>query len=1167
MSFRKIGEAINISPLDIQAPETAIPLVEMSVLEEMRKTAAELKRIAPKAEDFLYFSAIFMHAAEASTINEDGTPKMTRLGKPIEAHWEKRGASWRWVCSDPSIKAYKNSNGDIFPEEELIKAYKKWIGRPLCIDHKSSSVDHVRGFIVDTYYDRKLKRVIGLCALDKFNYPDLARKVSTGYSNSVSMGTAVAEAICYDCGTVAKTEHDFCNHMRTKSSYGEINVGLSPIELSIVVNGADPAAKIKHIIAAANSLSTYVSQKEEELKKLSNKVYTATINVASDDSTNESNIDGVQNENISLHGNSLEELKSNIEEAFDRLQSLNSVSNDDFSLKDANDTAYSQTGSSISMTESEFPGTNFNLAPPSDRFASTQDLQQQLTEIKSSIENKLAHMQQDLNLLTTKEERMSGKNDTMDKKAYFQGGGGVNEPTPGDRKYAVDPLNEEDRNHEDKQMVGQKPFPDVGPVDGMYPGYDSFPTGELERKKMLARAEVEERALRRAAVIDNVKKAYFNNGQDAKNPNTPTPHQRKYTVDPLNEDDRNNEDKQMVGQKPFPDVGAVDGLHPSPASVDQKDELKRKEMLRRAGLKARFVPVKTATGGIDYAKGTWQVFSDDKLILSKTVEEITNGRSEALYSAVASEAFAKDLIAKVKQAGADKVSALYTVAQMPPPAPMGDTSALPDMSESANDNGKEGDPKETAVDLSEKVRDLSSDLVEAVRALTGEEAEMGANEESPALPAAATDDSKISTAELIEMKHSIISPLISAMQEKVAELNDNATELDSLTVLYNDGTVNKSNKGFVDGLLETAISDARMTLASSFELLGAFTKFADGADAIEKRAKQEKAALNKQANEGAVDMGLGNKEIMGMLGDQAAPKEADTLSAMLADDLDVVNAEDADLNDAIMTNDPAAAAQIAKENPGVDVEVKKASLETKADRQLARAKLAAEMKWNPILKEFHPKDHALPGHLDTKPSDNLEVVENIAETHEKMLDVATAPPSVRKQASEIQALVKAGKLNPKDLDLLVANGVDPEAVKYWKDFYGEMGPEGKEFATELVKEHAKAQAEEDKAVYKVKIARAYELAYEMQECELIPNNKSARESQVAEIMTWNDQGFESMKKVLARQSTSLKKSASANGRMPQVGLFGQEDHQVSAQKSDHDLLVAAFSGSKAKRMF
>ena len=63
----------------------------------------------------------------------------------------------------------------------------------------------------------------------------------------------------------------------------------------------------------------------------------------------------------------------------------------------------------------------------------------------------------------------------------------------------------------------------------------------------------------------------------------------KYPKDKLNEELREYEDRQMVGQPPFPGVGPVDGLHPSPDSADVRDELKRKKMLARAGLHARFV--------------------------------------------------------------------------------------------------------------------------------------------------------------------------------------------------------------------------------------------------------------------------------------------------------------------------------------------------------------------------------------------------------------------------------------------------------------------------------------------------------------------------------------------------------------------------------------------------
>src|SRR5690606_27264636 len=103
-----------------------------------------------------------------------------------------------------------------------------------------------------TVYDDKRKRVIALCALDSKNYPDLADKVKTGVATNVSMGTAVGRAVCTEngCHTVARTERDFCQHMRAKSCYGEINMELSPIELSLVVQGADPKAKVKHIIAS-----------------------------------------------------------------------------------------------------------------------------------------------------------------------------------------------------------------------------------------------------------------------------------------------------------------------------------------------------------------------------------------------------------------------------------------------------------------------------------------------------------------------------------------------------------------------------------------------------------------------------------------------------------------------------------------------------------------------------------------------------------------------------------------------------------------------------------------------------------------------------------------------------------------------------------------------------
>src|ERR1700686_4192703 len=278
--FVKLGENLEIN--NVENTASCVSMVDPEILENFRKFAINLKKIAPKAEDFLYFSAVMLHAAEAAAFNEDGSPKLTAKGDKVEVGWDKTGGTWRWMSNDSNIKPYKNSNGDIFPEEELVKAYKKWVGKPLCVDHKSSSVEHVRGFIVDTYYDRNLKRVVGLCALDKAGYPQLARQISTGVSNCVSMGTAVGKAICTDCARVARQEADFCDHMRRKSCYGEINVDLNPIELSIVVNGGDPRANIKHIIAAANTMNSYLDDKQKELTKLADN-YQAQITFTNGD--------------------------------------------------------------------------------------------------------------------------------------------------------------------------------------------------------------------------------------------------------------------------------------------------------------------------------------------------------------------------------------------------------------------------------------------------------------------------------------------------------------------------------------------------------------------------------------------------------------------------------------------------------------------------------------------------------------------------------------------------------------------------------------------------------------------------------------------------------------------------------------------------------------------
>jgi hypothetical protein len=1135
--FTKLGESFEIN---LEKSDSCVPLVNEDILNEFRKTAAELKKIAPKAEDFLYFSAVMMHAAEAAAINDDGTPKLTLKGEPVKVSWDKSNNTWRWVTNDVSIKPTKNANGDIFPECELIKAYKNWIGKPLCIDHKSSSVDHVRGFIVDAYYDRNLKRVVALCALDKHNYPDLARKVATGYSNSVSMGTSVATAICYDCGRVARTEADFCEHMKSKSCYGEINVGLNPIELSIVVNGADPKAKIKHIIAAANTLNNYVDTKEKELKKSAD----------------------------------LQKLEDTIKDVLKQLEDLKKAESEEMHVDDMQEEPVIDT-----MDESPI-GTDVGPAnaPPHERFASIEaemeDYRLTLKSLTASIEAKIGQMRQDLNKLLTistnkQEENMSGSN--INKQGYYQG---TEEPAPGQPKYTKDPLNEKLRTDGDKHMTGQM---DTGPVDGMHPGPDSVGMSELERKKMLARAESEERAIRRNAVVNlakqavEQKKAYFQGGGDV---NEPTPGKPKYPVDKMQYDLREKGDKHMLGQKPFPDVGKTTDLHPSPASADVADELKRKQMLQRASLKARFTKASNDDGTHSIGKSAWEVYLGDKLLLTASVDELSGGRSEMLYDTIATKEFGSKLIEKVKVQGADKVKSLIKSAQDAPapaaPMPAAEPAApAPEMPEAApaaevEDVGKKDDPKERALELAQKVSDLSSDLLEAVKALTGEAKEMGEEGAELAPAEMGTTASTLNT-----LRKELNGALTQAMKESVAALDDHKEELDMIVGLYNNDSVNNSNQDLVGSVVEDAINDAKTAVADGFKLMTAFVKYARGSQAIVKRAQME-ADLNDLAGEEPMDMN-NDSDLMGLLeeedlSDLGEPEDEDLVDEDLVDedlvDEDLIDDNDAKVmvDDPKLANPPAAGAEVPELSP----EAKVASFNTKEGRAIMRAKLAAEaLKFSPMLDQAHPKG-GFTTDLDVKPEGDLAKVEDLEEMHEQVLDVATAPPKVRKEAEAIHKLVSEGKLDPADLDALVAEGLDKDAVAYYKKYWGQVDG-GSEFASELVKEHVKALVEEELNKYRVKLARSYELAYDMVDRGLCPSDRDAVSSQVDEIMKFNDESFDSLKRVVAKHNVIMRKEAS--GVIPQVGLIGSGEINPVTEESFSSLLSAALNSSTTKRMF
>jgi hypothetical protein len=1084
----KLGESVCIRPEDIRPVEKLVSDSDLDIENRMYRFAQELKVIAPKAKDFLYFTAVMMHAAEAACVNDDGSPKKTASGEVVSATWEKVGEGVKWVCNDPNIKCYRNNNRDIFPEYELKLAYKKWIGRPLCLDHQSQSVDKIRGVIVDTVYDDRRKRVIALCALDSKNYSDLADKVTSGVANNVSMGTGVGRAVCSECQRAARTEKDFCQHMKNKSCYGEINLELSPLELSLVVAGADPKAKVKHIIAsdiakAAELLSDYLHVKE-----------------------------AVSRQDLTSIQEDLKSLMGKIE-----------AMAHDSDKKDESD-AVGPTRSRWSMDEvSNEPSTQFNVPEAFPTYASELQMailgaQTKLASLQDNI-LRLSNNSNEESIMTTKE-------------AYFQG---TEEPKPGQKQYAVDPLNEKARLL-DKNLHGPAPFPNTGSVDGMYPGDD-------KTKKDLQRlADEHERAMFREAALkkakEQLKQGYFQGTEE------PTPGKPQYTKDPLNEKDRLL-DKTMVGEKPFPGVGKVDGLY--------GDDLAEKEKLSRASLKARFEKVALPDGRINKGASNWVVLANGKPILQASVAQITRGNEEHLYDAIATERFGRSLLNRIQTEGFEATANdLLKTAQAPaapPPAPeaapAGDMPPLEPPKDVASEGGEPGEIVDDIQSLVDEMEGKISDLKDKVSGPVSEDAEgLGdvppAGDEEFAVPAGGAPAPK-SASQLQSMRKRVNVMLQDGIDETITSLSKHVNELKTAQKVYKESyaSMTEEQRDYINDLTISAVKDAKAQLNDTNRLMEAVVKYATGTAGVEKRAHEEGLNTDELLDEieggkGGDDTYLDNAAFEDE-SPEATPETGKMKDFLSELGIDSEKDNDADMDGTLANGTPISINDKGEALLGKSTGGAKLELSTKQARAEARVKLAEKglLGFNELSNDAHPGgsvDAVSAGNLDVKPSVPGSAFHVAKDIKDAMTELANMPPRVRKQAEVINELVSSGKMSAESVDGLVAHGIDPDAVKYWKELYGQGDSQSKEFATELTKEHANAKKAEEMEQYKGKLKRAYQVAQQMIVKGMISENQL--DSQVEDIMNWNDAGFESIKNILSRQA-SISKQAS----LPVVGLL------------------------------
>lgn len=158
-----------------------------------------------------------------------------------------------------------NLNSDLFPLDELKKAYPTFIGRGLYMDHNAQSVANAVGKVFDaklledpTATDEEGRYYVGcLCGVDKTTHPDIAAKVAHGVIDSVSMGASCGSCECGICHRVCHTPEEFCAHLQHQGQIDpetgkkciSINRDVNFSELSLVGVPADPMAKMQQVFA------------------------------------------------------------------------------------------------------------------------------------------------------------------------------------------------------------------------------------------------------------------------------------------------------------------------------------------------------------------------------------------------------------------------------------------------------------------------------------------------------------------------------------------------------------------------------------------------------------------------------------------------------------------------------------------------------------------------------------------------------------------------------------------------------------------------------------------------------------------------------------------------------------------------------------------------------
>lgn len=193
----------------------------------------------------LSFGLIRQAGAEASDVAFTALPS-----KAVEAMRRDPDALWfrcRAICAD-----VVNSNGDMFPREEILKSYSTFVDVPVFSKQEGDmKIEDAVGGVVAAEWNEEDKAVECICFVDRLGNEKLCRGMERGYIHEISMGTQVDYSVCAHCGNSSKTSDDYCYcicNLKNEVKFFERNYGLKFIQLCIVKDSAWKGCRVLEIL-------------------------------------------------------------------------------------------------------------------------------------------------------------------------------------------------------------------------------------------------------------------------------------------------------------------------------------------------------------------------------------------------------------------------------------------------------------------------------------------------------------------------------------------------------------------------------------------------------------------------------------------------------------------------------------------------------------------------------------------------------------------------------------------------------------------------------------------------------------------------------------------------------------------------------------------------------